>query len=313
MSKLLLSIYVTLLVVLISCNSTEKKPDTPSPLKDSAYNFAFADTLFGKLTAPPQGVDVFYVKTDVAKAMVDSFKTSYRKQLSGEVTAFDTLYWIDACTIQSLNDYFDSNPVYDGLRIYFASDVADNGGIGGEFKRKTKVKLFATKLRTVLNDKVSKHFDADSGIVLRAGCNQSYFFGNKANANPEINSFDEYYHKSAKMKDGKKRILSKSVWIDATVVKFLGKLVTNNPSKVDGVNILTAAYRDKGEDQVAKYVLAKQSTILMVPSTKGSPTHISEWKILEAFFEYQKDKSDKGGLSFLGGFNKAELCPQVCN
>ncbi len=315
MSKLLLSIYVTLLVVLISCNSTEKKPDAPDPLKDSAYNFAFADTLFGSSTNAVQGLDVFYVPKEDAQAMVNSFKMNYRDLPQGTVTAFDTMYWIDACTLKLLATYFSSNTQYDGMRIYFTANLTDNAGETGAFKRKTKIKIFATSKRVPdpTSDKISKHIDNDNGISLPTTCPQTNYFGRKSTAQGEINMFESYYHNNNRMGDGVKRILSKSLWIDTTVIKFLGKLVENNPKKVDGINILTAAYRDISTEQRPPFSLAKQSTILMVPSIKGSANHESDWNIITGFFNYVETKTKEKGKPFIGAFNKAELCPQVCN
>ena len=314
MKKNLLLIFCTLLIVcILSCNGDEKEQDgkktVSTTAKISTYNFDWIDKRSDNICESHGGAGNFIIGSTLSDSMINHFDSIYRMQDDHQtkVRAFDSSYWIDACTVSAIAKFLKTSTKHDGIRIYFGCSLKpDLSYNSDQYKQKTTLFIFPTQPQTSTNSDMSEHGD-DLIQIPTSGCAiKSNYLKPPGNANSEIEAFNKTYRKSTTLARLQKDSLSQAIWIDSCVIYFIDNLLKSNNGIVDGINIRTAAYFENFNKPVKGRWKKNQSTIIIVPSSLDHGRHIDNWDIIDALIAQKKRR-----LS--GALNHGELCPQVCN
>jgi hypothetical protein len=317
MKKYILAVSCFLtLTCIFSCNNDEKKTDEKEAVpvanagEISEYNFDWINDLSATAICDSAGgAGNFLVSKTLGDSMINHFDTIYRLQDDHitKVRAFDSSYWIDACTVAAIAKFLKDSNRHDGIRIYFGCSLTADPVYGSnQYKKKTTLFIFPTKKRAATSPDMSEHGNELIQIPV-SGCTPgSSYLKAPGNANPEIDAFNITYRKSSGPVKFQKDSLSQAVWIDSCVIYFIDNLLKNNSSIVDGINIRTAAYFENFAKPIKGRWKKNQSTIIIVPSSLREGKHEDNWDIITAL----KTKKKK---QLAGAFNHGELCPKACD
>jgi len=256
------------------------------------------------------------IETSVAQKMMTNFETFFKTEGGKNIRAFEPVYWLDKCTIESIAEYLrtQTDPVtkkrFDGIRIFIACEIKDNAYYGTDpYKRRTSINIFPTYYEKAASSNKSDHKTSKQKISLVGICSSAYLQDFSV-ADPQNKAFKKIYRKEATPQ--LKNNLSESIWIDACIIYTLEKLIKLPNANIDGANVNMAAYDNaiQPTNPVRGRYTDIQSTVLVVPTHLVGGKHEDYWYIVDCLFKHAK--ANGWAPAPPGGFNHGELCPQVC-
>lgn len=290
-----------------SCNDGENKKTDVSSVDTIHPENAWVINALDSFCSDATGVGNFVINTDDGLKMTSHFDTLYGEypQTTTNIDAIKRKFWLDSSTIYSINEALQAN--FDGVRFHFTAATTPTLGYGVPYQNETGILIYPT----VKSD--SGHRDSFALIRKCPTCPlaPSYVEAYSGSGDMKIKAFDSIYHKNSPAPaDPKNYSLSKAVWIDPCVIRFMANLITESGGRVDGISVMTAAYLGS-ETKLPLGAKAKQSsTIVFVPTKPSGADHVEDWTIIpDIIISLNK----KGIKTTAGALNHGELCPQKCN
>lgn len=273
----------------------------------------------GNAQAPPspgpgiRGVANFLISAEIAQDYIKNFDKYFRNNPT-DFYDFPPSYEIDYCYIDKFTNMLEiPSAKYTGFSFVFGTDKTDGN----------KVSLYLLPTTTLPNRKKMEHYYVPINI---AACN----FRHNGNTKDMRKAFEEVHRKEGQI--GQERDnLSKSIWIDAVVMKFIRDTIKNFPPddslKLIGINVYNASYDKKVAEQVGqKHDI--QSTVIIVfkAYNKNTGQIFDYWNFNESLLNAYNNKYDSknkistfskhftGKVATMVGdaLNHGELCPDNC-
>ena len=232
MQKLMIIVTVLYSIVIFSCNN---KSDKKTEVKDSISATTVANSAQCALSTievdinpckMPGGGNLVIDPT-VAQDYMREFVNGYQKN----DPALQSEYWVDACIIGGLSDFFRDNKGYDGAWVTFASEEDNQSPVRINF------------VPTMYNSTTQKHDAkwASAGMVkLPASCNAGSML---TTDNQGAKNFRSVHRKE--FTTGIVNGLSRKIWVDSCVINSLNKIVIaykGSTTPLDGVYVYSGTY-----------------------------------------------------------------------
>jgi hypothetical protein len=213
-------------------------------------------------------------------------------------------FYIDACFLNGFNKLLLSNGnYYDGFRFFFGTNEDNN-----------IVRVFVVP--TIRKNKNKHKSDWHFKMPTISNCQQQVFinFNNdyKGFAKPRLKHFSRYNRQAPFIGRIKNDSLSRGIWFDKCVMKYIVDTINNNPDKnLTGINIFNAAYMGfKPYHNSLGQHYPNQSTVVITFVKKDASGNIFNAYEIGDFLH--KLRLEKNNLA-VDGLNHGQLCPQICN
>ena len=300
---------VLILISFYACNNgEEKKTDSINEnLASQKIDLSWVASTLDSLCADGNGIGNFILDSAKADWMIKKFDTVYGKDRGGEnIGALIRDYWIDSCTIYAVAAFLNSSSAFDGVRFNFGASTINDSGTYPKPPYQNKTTFFIIPT----GKSATGHADSSHILIPQLGnCASPFEFIKPFSvASSSIAVYENVYHKNAPV--GKDSSLSKGIWIDACVIRYMATIIKKSGATVDGISVHTAAYTGS-ETRLPRGTKQKYaSTIVMVPTSPDGANHSDNWAVIkEIIIQLQK----KNVAAFGAGLNHGELCPTSCN
>jgi hypothetical protein len=256
----------------------------------------------------------FIVSEDTAKAMIYTFDSLYDRFNNGDIKAFTDYHDMQPCTIESIAAFLTNNKEYDGVQFINVGDTFKNSSTypdQGDYQNKTLIRIYPTKPPG--KPGYTGHIIDTNTTIPYNGCSDGNNFIEKYDkvSTKEV-VFENIYRKKIPYTTDEKRLISKSIWIDKTLILIINAIIKSDTKKYVGLRINQAAYLGTPKERLPLGIeKPNQTTIILTILEKSTNGDIKE-----VFFN--KDKlisvfGEKINILSNMNFNHGDLCPKICD
>ena len=300
-------LFISLFV--IACNSESKQTESAAK---STEEMVSVDTTINAdvIVKGCENIGPMVIKQTAAEDLMKHFDTVFR--FFGTATPKLNLrdsFWVDDEYIAVMANFFNSNPKFDGIRIYFGVDPVVPYNVN-----------IITTPTIFRNDGPNNTGHVDQfGENIALGTLRPHFNNFVHNAvnyqvlHPMCDRFElDHRQRQSIPSSAKKDSLSTAVWFDKCAILVLNEFIKNPRNRLNGVSIYSAAYRDSiTYNTNHTQVHPIQSTLILVPTSGNSDSidHTDNWGIIRNTLKRSSLFKTK---DVTNGFNHGELCPHSC-